>query len=69
MFRYAAKGHDRNTNFQLWTHENHAVWLADSNMLIQRLNYIHNNPVKAGWVAQPEDYLYSSALNYAGKRV
>ncbi len=29
--------------------------------------YIHNNPVKAGIVEKPEDYLYSSARNYASK--
>nr|WP_321452415.1 hypothetical protein [uncultured Carboxylicivirga sp.] len=39
----------------------------DSNTkLNQRLNYIHNNPVKAGWVLNPEDYPYSSAVNYSG---
>jgi len=27
--------------------------------------YIHNNPVKAGFVEYPEDYLYSSTRNYA----
>jgi hypothetical protein len=28
------------------------------------LNYIHQNPVKAGIVDSAEDYLYSSARNY-----
>ena len=32
----------------------------------QRVDYIHNNPVKAGIVLSPEHYLYSSAINYAG---
>ena len=32
---------------------------------LQKLNYIHNNPVKAGIVDHPEDYIYSSARNYA----
>ena len=27
--------------------------------------YIHDNPVRAGIVEKPEDYLYSSARNYA----
>jgi hypothetical protein len=26
---------------------------------------LHNNPVRAGIVEKPEDYLYSSARNYA----
>ncbi|MBS2098525.1 hypothetical protein [Carboxylicivirga linearis] len=39
----------------------------DSNSkLDQRINYIHNNPVKAEWVANAEDYLYGSAINYSG---
>jgi len=31
------------------------------------LNYIHNNPVEAGIVERPEEYIYSSAKNYAGE--
>ena len=34
-------------------------------MIDQRLNYLHNNPVEAGVVLSPENYLYSSAVNYA----
>ena len=32
-----------------------------------RLNYIHLNPVTAGWVMKIDDYFYSSARDYAGK--
>jgi hypothetical protein len=35
-------------------------------MMDQKLEYIHNNPVESGIVARPEDYLYSSATDYAG---
>jgi putative transposase len=35
-------------------------------MMDQKLEYIHLNPVKAGIVLSPEEYLYSSAKNYAG---
>jgi hypothetical protein len=31
-----------------------------------KINYIHENPVRAGIVEKAEDYLYSSARNYAG---
>ncbi len=34
----------------------------------QKLNYIHYNPVEAGIVTRPEDYLYSSAGDYAGEK-
>tara|TARA_R110002124_G_scaffold100985_1_gene248336 strand:- start:68 stop:190 length:123 start_codon:yes stop_codon:yes gene_type:complete len=30
------------------------------------MKYIHDNPVRSGIVEKPEDYLYSSARNYAG---
>ena len=60
----AAGMHKRNTKLQLWTHNNHAVELSTNLMMDQRLNYIHHNPVAAGIVEKPEDYLYSSARNY-----
>ena len=34
---------------------------------IQKLDYIHNNPVIDMTVERPEDYLFSSARNYADK--
>jgi hypothetical protein len=36
--------------------------------MMSKLNYIHDNPVRAGIVANAEHYLYSSAANYAGKK-
>ena len=29
-----------------------------------KINYIHNNPVEAGFVKQPQEWIYSSATNY-----
>jgi putative transposase len=36
--------------------------------LHQKVNYLHHNPVRIGVVARPEDWLYSSAGNYAGSK-
>jgi len=66
IFRYSASKHKRNNEFQVWTHENHAVELDDLKMIDQRIDYIHMNPVKSGIVLKPEEYVYSSAKNYAG---
>ncbi len=63
-FKYAASRHKRNANFQVWTHNNHAVELRTNQMIDQRLNYFHQNPVKSGIVENALDYLYSSARNY-----
>jgi REP element-mobilizing transposase RayT len=65
MFKHAAEKHKRNKNYQFWTHENHAVLLYSEEFIKERLLYIHDNPVRAGIVEHPEDYLYSSARNYA----
>ncbi len=57
----------RRQNYKVWQNGYHAEEIFSEQFLAQKLNYIHNNPVKAGWVEQAEDYLYSSARNYAEK--
>lgn len=37
-------------------------------MIDEKLNYVHNNPVEEGIVFRAEDYLYSSATDYAGEK-
>ena len=65
-FQFNAKQHSRNENFQVWTHENHAIYLYSPEFIAEKLEYLHQNPVRAGIVVNPEDYLYSSARNYSG---
>lgn len=65
QFKYFASKHKRNQIYQVWTHENHPVEMHGE-LFDQRLDYIHNNPVKAGIVWNPEDYQYSSAIDYSG---
>ena len=50
---------------QIWTHENHAEHIYSQKFIEQKVTYIHNNPVRAGIVEKPYEYLYSSARNYA----
>jgi REP element-mobilizing transposase RayT len=65
LFKQSASSHKRNTNYQIWTHENHAVECYSPKFTWQRINYIHENPVRAGIVDVAENYVYSSAINYA----
>jgi len=65
QFRFNASKHKRNSNYQVWTHENHAILLYSNNFIAEKIEYIHSNPVRAKIVQNPEDYLYSSARNYA----
>ena len=64
VFEYHGKYKNKQTN-QVWTHENHAEHIYSQKFIEQKVDYIHNNPVRAGIVSRPEDYLYSSASNYA----
>ena len=66
IFKYHAKFNKRVEKFQFWTHENHAVELTSNEMIESRINYIHQNPVKAGYVEQEHEFIYSSAKNFAG---
>ena len=42
--------------------------LSDNFLMEQRLHYLHQNPVKAGLVEEPEQWYYSSARDYAGQK-
>ena len=63
IFEYHARHNKRSRLKQFWTHENHAVEMFDDIILKSKMDYIHLNPLRAGWVEHPEDYLYSSASN------
>ncbi len=64
VFEYHGKFKNKQVN-QIWTHENHAEEIFSQKFIEQKIAYIHANPVRAGIVNRPEDYLYSSARNYA----
>ncbi len=68
-FEWNASKHVRNSQYQVWTHENHAISVSSQEFFRQKLDYIHKNPVRAGWVEKEEDYTYSSAAAlYTGKK-
>jgi REP element-mobilizing transposase RayT len=53
--------------YQLWEEGNHPQIIETEAVLRQKLDYIHRNPVKRGYVDRPEHWRYSSARNYAGQ--
>jgi putative transposase len=67
-FEFAGKFDKRISKYRFWQDTNHAILLESSEMVDQKINYTHNNPVRAGIVAKPEDYLYSSASDYSGEK-
>ncbi|MCA6362583.1 MAG: transposase [Bacteroidetes bacterium] len=66
IFNNAGKGNPDNTYYQLWQNGSHPIVLYSPHVTAQKMNYIHQNPVKAGIVSSAEHYLYSSALDYSG---
>jgi REP element-mobilizing transposase RayT len=59
-------GKKSNARFQLWQPESHPIELITNKIAHQKLAYIHQNPVEAGFVSLPEQWLYSSARDYNG---
>ncbi len=66
-FSYAAGRIRRGVNFKVWQDGFHPIELVTSDMVKEKLHYIHNNPVEEEIVEKPEDYKYSSAMNYSEK--
>ena len=66
LFKSAGTKNTNNTKYQFWRQDNHPEELISNRFMDQKLQYIHQNPVEAGWVEEPEHYRYSSARNYAG---
>lgn len=54
----------KDRKYQVWQRNSLSVLLRTPSVYEQKLNYIHNNPVKAGLCVLPEDYKYSSAGYY-----
>lgn len=65
--RARQRSHTGSTH-QLWQQGFHPKQIISDKMMIQKIEYIHNNPVKRGFVDRPEEWRYSSARNYAGMK-
>jgi putative transposase len=68
MMQRAGTKNSNNAGFQLWQQNNKPIELLHNNMAHQKLNYLHYNPVEAGFVAREEDWLYGSAIDYNGSK-
>jgi len=55
-------------NGKFWQQGNYPIELWSSKVIYQKLDYIHENPVEEGIVFSPEQYVYSSAIDYADEK-
>ena len=60
-FERAGKYNPLNENHQFWQNGNYPVSLYSLAVIDQKIDYIHENPVKAGFVGAAQEYWYSSA--------
>ncbi|HKJ43373.1 MAG TPA: hypothetical protein VKA27_14845 [Sunxiuqinia sp.] len=65
---FAGKNNKKIRNYKVWQDGNDAKGIQMTAFLEEKMEYIRNNPVKAELVGNPEDYLYSSARDYAGEK-
>jgi len=69
LFRQAGENNSNNKIFQLWQQDNHPIECGSPTILRQKMDYVHENPVRAGFVEKSEDWTYSSAAHYyCGKK-
>ncbi|WP_207432025.1 REP-associated tyrosine transposase [Sabulibacter ruber] len=66
LFKTAAEGSSKHQKFQFWQNQYHPVELSSNEKQQRCLDYIHHNPVEAGLVREAADYIYCSAIDYAG---
>ena len=68
MMNRAGEKKSNNKDFQFWQQHNHPIELSTKEIMHQRLDYVHNNPVEAGFVDQPSDWVFSSARDYEDQK-
>jgi putative transposase len=66
IFRKAGERNKRNEKHQFWVQENHPIECSTNDILQSKLNYLHENPVRAGIVRNEWEYVYSSGIDYYG---
>ena len=60
------KAHKVDREFQVWQEGMQPKLIQSEQMMIEKINYIHNNPIKRGYVDEAKHWRYSSARDYEG---
>ena len=61
IFKEHGQNNPLNKHFQVWQNFNFPTLLDNPFLIDQKTEYIHMNPVKAGFVSKPYEYYYSGA--------
>jgi len=66
QFRFYKKAHKKDRTYQIWQEGYQPKLIQTDSMMISKINYIHQNPVKRGYVDEARHWRYSSARDYDG---
>jgi putative transposase len=65
--RFAKRAHKLDRVYQVWQEGTHAEVVFSEAVMRQKLDYIHHNPVRRGYVDEGPQWRYSSARDYEGQ--
>ncbi|HFU77706.1 MAG TPA: transposase [Epsilonproteobacteria bacterium] len=66
QFAFHKKAHRKENSYQIWEEGFHPKLIQSEKMMFEKVNYIHQNPVKRGYIDEAEHWRYSSARDYSG---
>ena len=66
QFAFYKKAHKTQSKYQFWQEGAHPELIQSQEMMRQKIIYIHENPVKRGYIDLPEHWRNSSARDYLG---
>ncbi|MDD3602459.1 MAG: transposase [Sulfurovum sp.] len=66
QFAFYKKAHKTTASYQIWQEGAQPKLIQTDAMMINKINYIHQNPVKRGYVDEAKHWRYSGAGNYEG---
>ncbi|MFN0032685.1 MAG: transposase [Flavobacteriales bacterium] len=65
LFQRSGEMNGMNVNVQFWKNGYHPIHCWNKELILQTINYIHQNPVRAEFVSEAHEWKYGSATNYA----
>jgi putative transposase len=66
LLAFYKNAHKHDRAYQFRQEGVHPEWIQNEEMMQQKIEYIHQNPVERGYVDRPEQWRYSSEPNYVG---
>ena len=68
QLRHLKERHKMQSDFQVWQEGNHPQQIAHDAVMSQKMEYMHNNPIRRGYVDEPVHWRYSRLGIYAGMK-